>query len=152
MSSLLLFVLSHRVHVFFVVGFCFVVSSVMPHMSPLTRSNDVGDMMKAAGFNLLTVDLDSLQVHYPDMFTLIEHLHGMGEQHAPQTGMGGGAVSRDVFLAANAAYDHLYRDPANGLCLATVDVVMMVRLVFSPCSRLCVLFSNSQSLCFFAFC
>jgi NADH dehydrogenase [ubiquinone] 1 alpha subcomplex assembly factor 5 len=112
----------------------------MSHVSPLTRSNDIGDLMKATGYTLLTVDLETINVHYPDMFTLIEHIHGMGEQHAPVADVGSPSVSRDAFLAANAAYDHLYRDPSNGLCLATVDVVMMVRCGIHSTASL-VLFS-----------
>jgi len=96
---------------------------VTHHVSPFARPRDVGDLMSAAGFEMLSVDLDSINIHYPDMFTLCDHLQRMGEQNAPANFSN---VPRDVFLAASAAYDALYRDPSNDLLLCTVDVVMFI--------------------------
>jgi hypothetical protein len=42
-------------------------------------------------------------MRYPDMFTLMAHLQGMGESNAAL--LRPKAVSRDVFIAGAAAYD-----------------------------------------------
>jgi SAM-dependent methyltransferase len=96
---------------------------VTQHVSPLTRPRDIGDLLGAAGFQMLTVDMDALTVQYPDMFTLCDHLQRMGEQNAPAVSS---AVPRDIFLAAQAAYEALYKDPESGLLVCSVDVVMFI--------------------------
>merc|ERR1712242_267340 len=51
---------------------------------------------------------------YPNLFVLCHHLHGMGDQHAPNV-EGPNAkrytgIQRDVFLAAAAIHDAMYSD------------------------------------------
>lgn len=76
---------------------------VQPHISPFAYGRDCGDLIAGAGFSMPTVDTDVVTYRYPDMFSLMDHLAGMGEDnavlHRP------GAVSRDVFLAAASAYE-----------------------------------------------
>lgn len=96
---------------------------VSPHISPFTESRDIGDLLSTAGFNLPTVDTDIMEIPYPDMFTLIDHLKGMGESNAPVTPSP--FVSRDVFLAAASAYDSLYSDE-DGFIPATFQVFYMI--------------------------
>ena len=97
---------------------------VASHMSPLTRVRDCGDLLQRAGFALLTVDQETLNVRYPDMFTLIEHLQGMGETHAP---MKPSHLSRDALLAANSIYKELYTDEEGLLnCTIQVDIYVYI--------------------------
>ena len=80
----------------------------------------MGDLLTGAGFALPTVDADTLTVRYPDMWTLVEHLQGMGEQGAG-LGMRKGGGGRESLLAAAAVYEALYRD-GEGLIPATFQV------------------------------
>jgi NADH dehydrogenase [ubiquinone] 1 alpha subcomplex assembly factor 5 len=96
---------------------------VSPHLSPFARSKDIGDLMSSAGFTMLTVDVDTIQVPYPDMFTLIDHLQRMGEQNAPFHLQN--AVSKDVFLAAAAIFQEMYKDN-DDLIPVTFDITFMI--------------------------
>lgn len=79
---------------------------IASHISPMIRMNEVGDMLHSAGFTLLTIDTENVNIPYPDMFVLCSHLQGMGatnvnlnrEERSPL----------DLFLAAAASYDALY--------------------------------------------
>ncbi len=88
----------------------------MSHVSPFARPRDVGDLLSAAGFNMISIDVDTIKVQYPDMFTLMAHLQAMGDQAAPAAHLRVPAVSRDVFLAAASAYDALYRYGTRRIC------------------------------------
>ncbi|XP_063774607.1 arginine-hydroxylase NDUFAF5, mitochondrial isoform X2 [Pseudophryne corroboree] len=48
-----------------------------PHVSPFTAVNDLGNLLGRAGFNMLTIDTDEIQVHYPGMFELMKDLQEM---------------------------------------------------------------------------
>eukprot|EP01083_Nonionella_stella_P029226 80530_1 len=76
------------------------------HVSPLTSISDVGDQLQGAGFKLITVDDDIIEVPFPSMFTLCEHLRAMAETHCTHTRAT--EVPLDVFLAAAAAYQTVY--------------------------------------------
>lgn len=79
-----------------------------PHTSPFAYIADVGNLLTRAGFALPTVDTEKITIKYPEAFTLMEHLKGMGESNADLSRQL--HVSRDVFLAAASAYDALYKD------------------------------------------
>lgn len=96
---------------------------VSPHVSPLIQGRDCGDLLGSCGFTLPTVDTEAIVTRYPDMFTLIEHLQGMGENNAVLSRAK--SVSRDVFLAAAAAYGELYADD-EGLLPATVQIYYLI--------------------------
>lgn len=96
---------------------------VRPHVSPFTRLADCGNLLSGAGFNLTTVDSDALTVPYPDMFTLIDHLQGMGEQNASVNR--DLPMNRDSLLAAAAAYEALYVDE-DGVLPATFEVLYLI--------------------------
>eukprot|EP01006_Ploeotia_vitrea_P065133 TRINITY_DN9024_c0_g1_i1.p1 TRINITY_DN9024_c0_g1~~TRINITY_DN9024_c0_g1_i1.p1 ORF type:complete len:389 (-),score=165.95 TRINITY_DN9024_c0_g1_i1:51-1082(-) len=110
---------------------------VGPHVSPFTTMQDMGDLLTNAGFALPTVDRDVIETRYPDMFTLIEHLQLMGESNAALAALQRSHptdaeqpkshtfVSRDVFVAANAAYQALYADE-NGLLRTTFEIINLV--------------------------
>jgi len=79
---------------------------ITSHISPMVHMNQIGDMLHSSGFSLLTIDTETVNIPYPDMFVLCSHLQGMGatnvninrEERSPM----------DVFLAAAASYDALY--------------------------------------------
>jgi NADH dehydrogenase [ubiquinone] 1 alpha subcomplex assembly factor 5 len=96
---------------------------VAPRVSPFARVSDVGDLLASAGFKMATVDFDDIICRYPDMFTLLDHLSGMGEAHAAMDRPP--AVSRDTFLSAASIYQDAYADE-EGLLPATFQVVYMI--------------------------
>lgn len=53
-------------------------------------------------------------MRYPDLFTLMDHLQGMGENNAVR--LRPNAVSRDVFLAAAATYEVSPAPAADSIC------------------------------------
>jgi NADH dehydrogenase [ubiquinone] 1 alpha subcomplex assembly factor 5 len=55
---------------------------ISPHVSPMTNTSDISNLLGRAGLTLLTVDLDEVKVGYPSMFELIEDLRDMGESNA----------------------------------------------------------------------
>lgn len=99
-----------------------------PHASPSTRVSDCGGLMQAAGFNLITIDVDKIVVDYSDPFVLLDDLQTMGEQHAPF--FQSPPVSRDTFLAMASTYSHIYgeqhSDDQPMTIPATFDVIYMI--------------------------
>jgi NADH dehydrogenase [ubiquinone] 1 alpha subcomplex assembly factor 5 len=55
---------------------------ISPHVSPMTDTRDVSNLLGRAGFTLLTVDVDEVKVAYPSMWELMEDLGHMGENNA----------------------------------------------------------------------
>jgi len=55
---------------------------ISPHISPMTDTRDVSNLLSRAGFTLLTVDIDEVKVAYPSMWELMEDLQSMGEGNA----------------------------------------------------------------------
>lgn len=94
-----------------------------PHCSPLTRPSDVSSLMQRAGFTLPTVDIDTLTVSYPDAFSLMEHLDGMGERTAALSRQYN--VGRETLLAMSSIYQALYGDGDGGI-LATFQVIYVI--------------------------
>ncbi|KAG5441927.1 NADH dehydrogenase [ubiquinone] 1 alpha subcomplex assembly factor 5 [Clonorchis sinensis] len=83
-----------------------------PHVSPFADNVDMGELLHRTGFNLITLDVEELVVHYPNMFCLMDDLRGMGESNAiadrPVH------IHRDVLLAASAIYDEKFGVPREG--------------------------------------
>ena len=82
---------------------------VAPRCSPAARLADCGQLLHQAGFKLITVDVERVQVDFGDAFLLLDDLQRMGEQHAP---LAPAPLGRDALLAAAAAYQHMF--PAAG--------------------------------------
>nr|VZH96013.1 unnamed protein product [Spirometra erinaceieuropaei] len=80
-----------------------------PHVSPFIDSARLGDLLQEAGFNLITLDVDELIIHYPSMFELMEDLRGMGESNAVVSRPL--RLNRDVVSAAAAIYDERFGEP-----------------------------------------
>ncbi|KAF8625592.1 hypothetical protein AX15_005292 [Amanita polypyramis BW_CC] len=55
---------------------------ISPHVSPMTDIKDVSNLLGRAGFTLLTVDVDEVEVTYPSIWELMEDLKNMGESNA----------------------------------------------------------------------
>ncbi|KAI8924429.1 S-adenosyl-L-methionine-dependent methyltransferase [Entophlyctis helioformis] len=96
---------------------------VAPHVSPMTDTRDVGNLLSRAGFNLTTVDIDEIVVNYPSMFELMEDLRTMGENNAIATRKH--SVSKDTFMAAAATYKAIYGNE-DGSIPATFQVIYMI--------------------------
>lgn len=94
-----------------------------PHVSPLTAVTDLGNLLGQAGFSLLTVDTDELQVHYPGIMELMTDLQGMGESNCAWNRRS--LLHRDTVLAAAAVYKEMYGNP-DGSVPATFDILYMI--------------------------
>ncbi|KAG8584024.1 hypothetical protein GDO81_008640 [Engystomops pustulosus] len=94
-----------------------------PHVSPFTAVNDIGNLMGRAGFNMLTVDTDEIQVHYPGMFELMKDLQGMGESNCAWNRRC--LLHRDSMLAAAAIYQEMY-GAEDGSMPATFQIYCMI--------------------------
>lgn len=49
---------------------------VSSHVSPLTRVQDIGNILNQSGFTLQTMDADEIIVGYPSLFELMSDLKG----------------------------------------------------------------------------
>ena len=52
------------------------------HSGEHIDTRDISNLMGRAGFTLLTIDTDEIQVAYPSMWELMEDLQDMGESNA----------------------------------------------------------------------
>ncbi|KAJ7068721.1 S-adenosyl-L-methionine-dependent methyltransferase [Mycena amicta] len=94
-----------------------------PHVSPMTQTRDISNLMGRAGFSLLTVDVDEVKVAYPNMWALMDDLGAMGEGNAilgPRR-----ALRRDTLAAASAIYSALH-GLADGSVPATFQIIYMI--------------------------
>ncbi|KAJ7368776.1 S-adenosyl-L-methionine-dependent methyltransferase [Mycena albidolilacea] len=94
-----------------------------PHVSPMTQTRDISNLMGRAGFSLLTVDVDEIKVAYPDMWALVDDLRAMGEGNAilgPRR-----ALRRDTLAAASAIYTALHGNE-DGSVPATFQIIYMI--------------------------
>uniref|UniRef100_A0AAV1TKU9 Methyltransferase type 11 domain-containing protein n=1 Tax=Peronospora matthiolae TaxID=2874970 RepID=A0AAV1TKU9_9STRA len=96
---------------------------VSPHISPFMHVANAGNLLSATGFNLCTVDTDYIQVDYPNAFVLMEHLRGMGENHAVTSR--GSPATRDSLLAAASIYQSMFGQP-DGTVPATFQVIYLI--------------------------
>lgn len=56
--------------------------SCSPFLTSLLDSRDMSNLMGRAGFTLLTVDVEEVNVNYPSMWELMDDLRDMGESSA----------------------------------------------------------------------
>uniref|UniRef100_A0A665SXI6 Arginine-hydroxylase NDUFAF5, mitochondrial n=1 Tax=Echeneis naucrates TaxID=173247 RepID=A0A665SXI6_ECHNA len=59
-----------------------------PHVSPYTAVTDLGNLLGQAGFNMLTVDVDEVQVHYPGIMEVmmdLQEMYGNEDGSVPAT-------------------------------------------------------------------
>ncbi|KAG6828657.1 hypothetical protein H0H92_007126 [Tricholoma furcatifolium] len=96
---------------------------ISPHVSPMTDTRDVSNLLGRAGFTLLTVDIDEVKVAYPSMWELLEDLQDMGEGNAVigRRNM----IKRDTLAAASAIYKELHGNE-DGTIPATFQIIYMI--------------------------
>ncbi|XP_059187083.1 arginine-hydroxylase NDUFAF5, mitochondrial [Centropristis striata] len=94
-----------------------------PHVSPYTAVTDLGNLLGQAGFNMLTVDIDEVQVHYPGIIEVMTDLQGMGESNCAWNRRS--LLHRDTILAAAAIYKEMYGSE-DGSIPATFDILYMI--------------------------
>ncbi|KLO19933.1 S-adenosyl-L-methionine-dependent methyltransferase [Schizopora paradoxa] len=102
---------------------------ISPHVSPMTDSRDMSNLMGRAGFTLLTVDVDEVKVNYPSIWELMDDLRDMGESNAI---IGRRSfIHRDTLLAASAAYKALHGNE-DGTIPATFQIIFVIGWKPSP--------------------
>ncbi|XP_029480273.2 arginine-hydroxylase NDUFAF5, mitochondrial-like [Oncorhynchus nerka] len=94
-----------------------------PHVSPYTAVTDLGNLLGQAGFSMLTVDIDEIQVHYPGILEVMSDLQGMGESNCAWNRKS--MLHRDTILAAAAIYQEMYGSE-NGSVPATFEILYMI--------------------------
>ncbi|KAI0722474.1 S-adenosyl-L-methionine-dependent methyltransferase [Earliella scabrosa] len=96
---------------------------ISPHVSPMTDSRDMSNLLGRAGFTLLTVDVDEVKVAYPSMWELLEDLQDMGENNAVVGRRH--IIHRDTLTAASAIYKELHGHE-DGSVPATFQVIYVI--------------------------
>lgn len=94
-----------------------------PHISPYTAVTDLGNLLGQAGFNMLTVDIDDVQVHYPGILEVMTDLQGMGESNCAWNRKS--LLHRDTILSAAAIYKEMYGSE-DGSVPATFQILYMI--------------------------
>ncbi|XP_074552499.1 arginine-hydroxylase NDUFAF5, mitochondrial [Halichoeres trimaculatus] len=94
-----------------------------PHVSPYTAVTDLGNLLGQAGFSMLTVDIDEVQVHYPGIIEVMTDLQGMGESNCAWNRRM--LLHRDTILAAAAVYKEMYGSE-DGSIPATFEILYMI--------------------------
>lgn len=94
-----------------------------PHISPYIAATDLGNLLGQAGFSLLTVDTDEIQVNYPGMCAVLEDLQGMGESNCSWNRKP--LLHRETMLAAAAVYQEMYGNE-DGSVPATFQILYMI--------------------------
>ncbi|GJE87485.1 S-adenosyl-L-methionine-dependent methyltransferase [Phanerochaete sordida] len=96
---------------------------ISPHVSPMTDSRDMSNLMGRAGFTLLTVDVDEVKVNYPSMWELMDDLRDMGESNAVVGRRH--IIHRDTLTAAAAIYQAMHQNE-DGSVPATFQVIYVI--------------------------
>ncbi|KAM3864898.1 arginine-hydroxylase NDUFAF5, mitochondrial [Diretmus argenteus] len=94
-----------------------------PRVSPYTAVTDLGNLLGQAGFNMLTVDIDAIQVHYPGVVEVMTDLQGMGESNCAWNRRL--LLHRDTILASAAIYKEMYGNQ-DGSVPATYEILYMI--------------------------
>ncbi|TPX33639.1 hypothetical protein SmJEL517_g03518 [Synchytrium microbalum] len=96
---------------------------ISPHVSPMTDVRDVGGLLSGAGFTLLTVDMDEIQVGYPSIYELMRDLRSMGESNAVASRKP--YLRRETIQRASEIYKEMYGNP-DGTIPATFNVLYLI--------------------------
>lgn len=94
-----------------------------PHVSPYTSVTDLGNLLGRAGFTMLTVDIDEVQINYPGIMEVMTDLQGMGESNCSWNRRS--LLHRDSILAAAAVYKEMYGNK-DGSVPATFEILYMI--------------------------
>lgn len=82
-------------------------SGISTHIGPYIPIQTVGTLLQQSKFTLPTIDVDTINLSYPNAFVLLEHLQRMGENNA-FIHRKKNNISKDTFLAMACIYDHLF--------------------------------------------
>ncbi|PPQ66744.1 hypothetical protein CVT26_009545 [Gymnopilus dilepis] len=104
---------------------------ISPHVSPMTDTRDISNLLGRAGFNMLTVDIDEVKVAYPSMWELMEDLQDMGENNAVIGRRN--YLHRDTLAAASAIYKELHG--SSDSVPATFQIIYMIGWKPDPSQR-----------------
>lgn len=94
-----------------------------PRVSPFADLRDAAGLLQRAGFALPVADLDTITVTYPDFFTLLRDLRGMGETNLLFDRLRR-PTRRTVFARAAAIYQARFAN-AEGRLPATFQVLFL---------------------------
>ncbi|KAJ8905483.1 hypothetical protein NDN08_001990 [Rhodosorus marinus] len=98
-------------------------SGLSNHISPFVRLRDAGSVLGRGGFVLTTIDIEDIQVEFRDIFSLMRHLKGMGENNA--------LIKRRTYFG-NRAFkraDEIYKEKfgsEDGGIIATFQIIYML--------------------------
>lgn len=97
---------------------------VSTHVGPYVDLSNVGSLLTGTGFRLPTIDVDDIQIGYPNAMVLMEHLARMGEGNACATRKD--RVGLGTFLGGACLYRELYpadeENPSEGV-VASAQVI-----------------------------
>lgn len=96
---------------------------VSPRLSPSLDLQTASVLLQRAGFALPVTDHETFTLSYPDMFTLMRDVRGMGEANAHAQRLKHGS-RRAVFTRAAQLYRERHGDAA-GRIPATFDIVVL---------------------------
>lgn len=102
---------------------------ISPHVSPMTGTSDITNLLGRAGFTLTTIDTDEVKVAYPSMWELLEDLQDMGESNAVMNRRH--IIQRDTLAAASAIYKEMHGNE-DGSIPATFQVIYFIGWKPSP--------------------
>ena len=94
---------------------------VSTHLGPYIDLSNVGTLLTGTGFKLPTIDVDDIQIGYPNMMVLMEHLGRMGEGNAclnrkERVGLG-------TFVGAACLYNELYPNDEDDGIVASAQII-----------------------------
>ncbi|KAI6193763.1 Methyltransf-11 domain-containing protein [Aphelenchoides besseyi] len=75
------------------------------HVSPFVKPQDIGSLMNRGGFDMVTLDLEEIEIGYPNLFALLYDLQSMAESNASYRRS---PLRRDTLIAAQAIYQEMY--------------------------------------------
>lgn len=81
-------------------------SGFSSHVAPKTTGQDIARLLQANGFQMITVDIAELRIHYPSIYELMFDLQGMGESN--KSLIGNKHLYRDILQATAAVYQTMY--------------------------------------------
>ncbi|TFL05833.1 S-adenosyl-L-methionine-dependent methyltransferase [Pterulicium gracile] len=105
---------------------------ISPHVSPMTQSQDMSNLLTRAEFKLTAVDVDEVQITYPSMWELLDDIRSMGESNAIIGRRN--IIHRDTLTAASAIYKALHGNP-DGTIPATFQIIYMIGWKYHPSQR-----------------
>lgn len=95
----------------------------MGRISPMIKVDDMTSLLKMARFNMVTIDVEEIVVHYPNIFAIMEDLQLMGENNANRVRPD--ALSKETLISTQAIYQALHGEEDGALPL-TYRVMFMI--------------------------